>query len=529
MAASQLAAVLPPHEAPPALPAMCVAAAMKAHLIDDYLFCHELLCAEALDLHHDPSFAWPSSECGYGDHLSSNFWSSSPSLQLHSSWSSSLLSLSSYSSLSSSSPFPFDDDLHYSECGLQHSDERLTDSSAGSKLISSSSCSAGSDIQGSSFPGEFHEGLAGSCCGSAMQGEDFAAEEGHGCERMNVLLERQRWKHCRPLKEYAESMRWNDVYEAKQLVKHCAAGYTIAMCRRREVQWMLEVGRVMHVRLSSVAQAVTYLDRYLDAALQAKKCHVPQEEHIHVASVACLWIALKMEHSNAPDAALMIQSIVGLYHYTQEEAIATLKTMEASVLQVLEWRLLGVSCIDFVDSILPTLQAAPSSTNASDLSAVLIPNHLINSLESRVHEIIQGTFLEVEFAGYEALVVGLCAIQHAVEESMPLQATSIMKIIEESVASSLDMEEVCKCYRTMGDLVIDPLTTSSIDLASPISHNMIYEENTILGGYTTTGASTRRQGKHRKGWHNRGGYTTTGQASQGEGGREIFFRVFDLR
>ncbi|KAH7421807.1 hypothetical protein KP509_13G076700 [Ceratopteris richardii] len=426
--------VPPAPSSPPdhAAAAMEAAAALLDH--GDYLLCHELLCAEAFDIewHSEEECVLNSNErsSGSGDYLCSSpcssyiAYSSPRSLCLHDSW-------------------HWTTSRRPTQCSKSHAEI-----------------------------GPRSEDISPTACSTVADEEGITAAH----ENIEVLLERQQLQHCKPLNAFSEAMTQKiqccGDYTGQELQRR--EWVAIGIGRRNTVQWMLEFAKYMHVNLSSVEQAVSYLDRFLsaqllDQSIMQANSFLKVADEIPQAGVACLWIALKMDQSNVPDAEFMLQSMAGINVYCSQEAgVTLLRDMEGKVLKVLEWRLLCATSVEFVDTILYRFQFIPSA--ASNVYGKIIPKHLLCWIQARAHEILMGTLMEVAFRRFEALVVGVCAIQHAVEEIMPVQAASIVHIVQDYVSNSLDMVEVSKCYKTMGDLIVDPLAISLM-VSSPISHN----------------------------------------------------------
>lgn len=97
-----------------------------------------------------------------------------------------------------------------------------------------------------------------------------------------------------------------------------------AAVREVLVDWMMEVGDEFAASGATVALAVSYLDRVVE------KVRVPRFK-LQLLAVVCMWIACKMEETEAPGVADMVYMCNHLY--TRDEVLA----MEESVLNHLDF------------------------------------------------------------------------------------------------------------------------------------------------------------------------------------------------
>ncbi|KAL3685234.1 hypothetical protein R1sor_003256 [Riccia sorocarpa] len=190
--------------------------------------------------------------------------------------------------------------------------------------------------------------------------------------------------------------------------------------RRRIVNWIFQVVRLLDLSFLAAAHAVSLLDRYLAHTLfsiqQGKgKTSIP------LAAAACIWITAKLEDTSAADRYLPCIRGLCLYEFEEER----IRQMEVSVLKCLGWRMLGATACDFL------------ATMIAQLPAFGLPSHVLQPLGDRSEQIIQEILSEVEHLAYQPSVVGVSVMQYLLEECAPMHTAYIMEAF--CLALKLDM------------------------------------------------------------------------------------------
>lgn len=113
---------------------------------------------------------------------------------------------------------------------------------------------------------------------------------------------------------------------------------SLAKARREVVEWMLKVIGYYSFSSLTAVLAVTYLDRFLP--------HTNKPWMIHLAAVACLSLAAKVDETDVP-LLLDLQVEEPKYFFKPKD----IQKMEILVLSTLEWKMNPVTPISFLDYI----------------------------------------------------------------------------------------------------------------------------------------------------------------------------------
>lgn len=133
--------------------------------------------------------------------------------------------------------------------------------------------------------------------------------------------------------------------------------------RSKMALWCYQLTDICTFQRETVARAMSYLDRFLAAGLASQSSPSARTYHqrraaealrdkreYQLASMCCLYVAVKMFEPLSMDASLLSEISHGCY------SPAEILSMETSILQVLQWRLNGPTAQDFATHLLAMLE-----------------------------------------------------------------------------------------------------------------------------------------------------------------------------
>jgi len=146
--------------------------------------------------------------------------------------------------------------------------------------------------------------------------------------------------------------------------------------RSKMAHWCYQLTDVCTFQRETVCRAMNYLDRFLVAGVKStpstrnyheRRAAVAQldKREYQLASMSCLYIAVKMNESLAMDATLLSEISHGCY--TPDEILS----METSILHVLEWKLNGPTVQDYITHLLALLEPSDYFNNIETLKELL--------------------------------------------------------------------------------------------------------------------------------------------------------------
>ncbi|EPS68434.1 hypothetical protein M569_06335, partial [Genlisea aurea] len=113
--------------------------------------------------------------------------------------------------------------------------------------------------------------------------------------------------------------------------------------RAEAVEWMLSVVVCYSFSAQTAALAINYLDRFLDSF--RRNCHSEKPWTIHLAAVASLSLAAKVEETHVP--LLLNLQVDSKYVFESK----TIQKMEMLILSTLQWKMNPVTPLSFLHYI----------------------------------------------------------------------------------------------------------------------------------------------------------------------------------
>ncbi|KAH7422609.1 hypothetical protein KP509_12G016800 [Ceratopteris richardii] len=201
--------------------------------------------------------------------------------------------------------------------------------------------------------------------------------------------------------------------------------------RSSAVRWIVKTQSTFCFSPVTAALAVNYLDRYAEKFISLAW----RSWMMELLAIACLSLAAKMEEVDVP-TLLDLQACDALNHAFEAK---TVRRMELSVLDALNWRLNSITAFSFAEKILESLPVC---------------DHFKAALMIRTSEILFSTFQEAAFLYFENSILAISSIFFALEEIVPIQMEELKLSVIQKIP--LDMKAASKCYRQMESLIVDP-------------------------------------------------------------------------
>ncbi|KAJ8638272.1 hypothetical protein MRB53_012539 [Persea americana] len=216
--------------------------------------------------------------------------------------------------------------------------------------------------------------------------------------------------------------------------------------RGNAVEWILKVHQHYRFHPVTACVSVNYLDRFLSSYSLPSGDWV-----IHLLSIACLSLAVKMEETDVHLLLLDFQLFEPRFVFDPH----TIQRMELCVMAKLKWRLRAITPFDFVDCF-------ARKFGSSDL----------NRLFSRASYIILNTLPVVDFLDYRPSTLAAAAVLYAAQEISDISVRydeNAGGILSELLSKDA-MEMVSPCQQQMKGLAIDTCQNDEPEAAprSPI-------------------------------------------------------------
>lgn len=258
-------------------------------------------------------------------------------------------------------------------------------------------------------------------------------------------------------------------------------------CRSKMAHWCYQLTDICTFRRETVTRAMSYLDRFLAAGHASQSSPSARTYHqrraaeaLHdkreyqLASMCCLYVAVKMFEPLSMDASLLSEISHGCY------STAEILSMETSILHVLEWKLNGPTAQDFATHLLAMLKPSAYRYSIDTVKSIL---------DSMLHQIeIAAADYDVALVSPSAVAVAslLNALEGMSQDSLSSKARySFFSRVVDSV--DLDMNLVETVQRRLRSLFylnsgVDlPLDRSSRDVTQfPTSTNARSQECSCL-------------------------------------------------
>lgn len=172
--------------------------------------------------------------------------------------------------------------------------------------------------------------------------------------------------------------------------------------RSKMAHWCYQLTDICTFRRETVARAMSYLDRFLAAGQASQSSPSARTYHqrraaealddkreYQLASMCCLYVAVKMFEPLSMDASLLSEISHGCY------STAEILSMETSILHVLEWRLNGPTAQDFATHLVAMLEPSTYRYSIDTVKSIL---------DSMMHQI------EIAAADYDVALVAPSAV-----------------------------------------------------------------------------------------------------------------------
>ncbi|KAL7459663.1 hypothetical protein ACHAWC_011405 [Mediolabrus comicus] len=136
-------------------------------------------------------------------------------------------------------------------------------------------------------------------------------------------------------------------------------------CREKMCQWCYQVTDFCKFRREAVAISMSYLDRFLSSSSPRAQKALYSKKEYQLASMTCLYLAVKLFEPMVIDASLLAAISQGCY--AEKDII----DMEEDILHALKWRMNGPIVHDFISHIMVFLPKSAYSHAQHDVTTIL--------------------------------------------------------------------------------------------------------------------------------------------------------------
>lgn len=202
-------------------------------------------------------------------------------------------------------------------------------------------------------------------------------------------------------------------------------------CRYKMTQWAYNVIDYINFRRETVEIAMSYLDRFLCTGCTRADLVLKCRKEFQLASMTCLFMAIKVNEPVIIDLNLLGDLSKGLYTHDD------FKKMEVDILFALNWRVNGPTPQSFMIHILAILQHQMQSSSFNTLWLKDLPN----LLEAAIYQ-IELSVGEYDLVTQKPSVIATASIWNSLEQFPLLKECLNSSLIDVISIVGIQLEDV---------------------------------------------------------------------------------------